>query len=210
MQFSHDAYRLGIFGITGSGKSTLAARVLSNYQAKVRFLFDPEGEWSLRFPGVPVSRTTTELDTAIKTGWVIFDPVSMFGKDHGAGIDYFCRYVFAACSLFGGTKVFFTDELQRFVDPHNCPESLIELVQLGRKRGIDSIFISNQPNALPNCIRGNFTEMICFQLTSEPSLEMVRKEFRFDPDQVQRLEKLHYIGRTIQGSEYSGKVEIRK
>ena len=80
MQLEHRRFHLGIFGGSGTGKTTYALKFVAHAQAKTVFLFDAEGEFSQRLQVAP-ARTVYELDQAIASGWVCFDPHIMFPGD---------------------------------------------------------------------------------------------------------------------------------
>jgi DNA helicase HerA-like ATPase len=197
VQIDHPAYRLGIFGGSGSGKTTFALKVLANLPAKVRFIFDPEGEFSHRL-GLPLCQTFADLDREIGTGWICFDPFTEF-ETPDEGFAFFTRYAFELSQKISGRKLFMVDELQEHIDGHKIPPELSSLVWRGRRRGLDSIFIGQSPNLLNNRVRLQLTEVVCFQMTDDTALEFPRG-FGFDVEEVRRLPQFRFVCRTKRGA----------
>jgi len=208
MQLSHVASVVGVFGPQGSGKTRLALTLLVNQPAKVRFLFDYEGEFSARL-NLPACSTPEEMAAALETGWVCYNPHVMFPPKPKArksdpsqnqlAFEFFCRFVFKYSEAMDGKKIVVVDELQYHITPHCVPESLRDIVQRGRRRGINCIFISQQPNGIHNLIQEQLTEVFCFQLVTDNSMAFIR-EFRFDPEEIFKLGLHEWICRDKRGN----------
>lgn len=199
MQIDHESFCLGVFGSKGSGKTTWGLKYLANSPARVRFLFDFEGEFAIRF-GLPKAGTAEEIAAAIETGWVCFDPWREFRGRKEAAFEFFCEVVMNQCRGMDGRKFFVVDELQRFVTAHNVPEALEEIIWVGRRAGIDCVFISQQPNLLCNSVREQITEACCFQLRDENAVKWPQS-FGFDVEEVQNLGKHQWVCRDKWGNE---------
>jgi len=202
VQLSHKAFHLGVFGMSGNGTTEYALRFIANARAAHVFLFDPEGEFSERL-ALPASRTVYELDQAIGTGWICFDPHIMFPGRLEASLEFFSKFALEASRRLPGRKFFVVDELGHYVTGHEVPQPLKTLVQTGRRSGVDGVFISQQPNELHNTVRNQLTEVVCFQLKDDCALEFPRK-FGFDVEAVRNLTPFHYICRTKHGAETRG------
>lgn len=201
MQIDHPVYRLGIFGASGSGKTTFALKVLANMKARLRLIFDPEGEFSARL-GLPLCRTFAQLDAAVPTGWACFDPYDEFENPED-GIRFFCRYAFEVSERMPGRKVLMVDELQELLSGHKIPPELASVVWRGRRRGLDSVFIGHAPNELHNTVRSQLTEVVCFQLTDANALDFPQG-FGFNPEELRTLPQFRYVCRTKRGAEVRG------
>lgn len=200
MQLAHRRHHLGIFGAGGNGKTTFAQRYLANASSNAVFCFDPEGEFSQAFHIAP-ARTFAELDESAETGWVCFDPHTLFPGDLEKALDFFAAYTLRVCARRPGRKFFAVDELGWYVTGQAIPKNLRILVQSGRRKaGIDCVFIGQAPNEIHNYIRAQLTEVVCFQLTEDCALEFPRK-FGFDTESVRGLPRFNYIARTNQGGE---------
>jgi len=151
------------------------------------------------------ARTPAELDAAIRTGWVCYDPHEMFPGDLERAITYFSRLALEAAKRMPGRKFVVIDELGWSVSGHKLPFPLKQTVQSGRRWGLDGVFMGQQPNELHNTIRCQLTEVVCFQLTDERALEFPRK-FGFDPEAIRALDpaKHQFICRNNRGGEQRG------
>lgn len=199
MQLSHKRYHLGVFGGSGTGKTTYAVKFAANARAVCVFIFDPDGEFS-ELMHLPPARTAWEIDEAIRSGWVCFDPHTMFQGRLEEALNYFCRLAFEASARLPGRKFIMVDELGHYMTGHEVPQPLKDIVQTGRKRGLDGIFIGQQPNELHNTVRSQLSEVVCFQLTDDRALEFP-VNFGFDPAAVRALGPFEWICRNNRGAE---------
>lgn len=202
MLLDHPANRVAVFGRSGSGKTTLAAKYVANIRARVRFLYDPEGEWSLRFRLRP-ARTAAELGAAVATGWVAFDPSTMFGSDDERGAQFFATWAFRVSDAVGGRKLFVLDEFQDHVRAGWIPDALRDVIRRGRRRGLDLLAVGQEPSSCGAVLRRQLTTVFAFQ-TSDPSDLDWLSRYGFDPDEVQALGRYRWICRTVQGQQTSG------
>ncbi len=202
MQSSHPRYHLGVFGGSGSGKSSFARRAITGMPSTCVFIFDPEGEFSETLR-LPAAESHEQLDAAIRGGWVCFDPHALFPGRVEDALDYFCKLAMAAADVLPGRKFFVVDELGRYTSGNDVPLSLKIILQAGRRRGLDGVFIAQQPNELHNTIRCQLSEVVLFQLTDETALEFPRR-FGFDPEAVKTLGQFQFICRNNRGVEVRG------
>ena len=202
MQLSHPRFHLGVFGGSGTGKTTYALKFVASTNARCVFLYDAEGEFSSRMQLQP-ARTPAELDAAIRAGWVCFDPHVMFSGNLEAGLVYLSRLAMEASKRMPGRKFIVVDELGWYVTGNSIPFPLKQVVQSGRRHGLDGVFIGQQPNELHNTIRCQLTEVVCFQLTDDTALEFPRK-FGFDPEAIRALKPYEFICRNNRGAETRG------
>ena len=199
MQLEHRRFHLGIFGASGTGKTTYALKFVTHAQARTVFLFDAEGEFSQRLQVAP-ARTVYELDQAIASGWVCFDPHIMFPGELESALEYFSKLTLRAAAMLPGRKLFVVDELGQYVGGSTIPKPLKKLVQSGRRSGVDGVFMAQQPNDLHNTIRCQLSEVVCFQLIDDTALEFPKK-FGFDIEAVRALKPFEFICRNNRGAE---------
>lgn len=198
MLLAHSPTKLLITGNSGSGKSTFAtAYVLGSPQGKV-FVFDHEGEFSFRL-GVPpeaVARDTDELLKALDGRWIIFDPSRLYPGDTAAAFEFFGEWVFQVCEHLSGTKLFFSDEIQTFVDNHDAPWALRALLETGRRRGIDTALVTQQPNVIHNTTRNQLTEIVAFSQVDANAVKFL-EDVGFDGDELRSLAPGQFVARGL-------------
>lgn len=199
---NHPKFVLGVFGSSGTGKTTYATRFLERIKTTCRFIFDADGEFSRKFDR-PSVRQPEEMADAVASGWVIYDPT-----DHAGSVEeafaFFASMAYRLAPLLPGRKFFVVDELQDHTDGNKIPPVLKDIVQKGRRRGLDSVFISQAPNLLHNAVRGQLSEVTCFQMVEDRALEYPTA-FGFRPEEIRTLPQYHWICRTKFGGEARGK-----
>jgi hypothetical protein len=206
MQRNHKRNHLGVFGGSGTGKTTYALKYIANAKSTCVFLFDADSEFEDALKLKP-ARTTAEIDAAILTGWVCFDPHIMFPGELEKAFDYFSDYVLRVCDRLPDRKFFVVDEVGRYCTGHTVPKPFKTLIQTGRRYGIDCVVIGQQPNEVHNTIRVQFSEVCCFQIKDddESALKYLVK-FGFNPEEVRNLdpERHQWICRNNRGEEARG------
>ena len=184
-QLDHPASVVGVFGSQGSGKTTWTSSYIANHRAKLRFLYDPEHEFSHRFRLRP-ARTPRGLDEALATGWICYQPEAMFPTDDAAGLEFFAAWSLAVCERVPGTKLFVFDEAQRYLSPNVTPPNLRTAVNRGRRRGLDVVFISRSPMECGPKMRREITEVVTFHFTEPGDLDWL-SAYGFDPARIAAL-----------------------
>jgi GTPase SAR1 family protein len=200
MQISHSPTKILVSGNSGSGKSTFATAYLLNSRHTYKFLFDQEGECQERL-GFAAAYDADGLTEQLEQGWVIFDPSEMFPEDLDQGLEFFCQWVFSVKRAINdedkdagrpfSTALFFTDELQNLVETHSVPRGLRKILEQGRRQGIDSLIVTQQPNIIHNRTRNQITEIVAFSQVDENAVKFLEDQ-RFDGDQVRSLEVGHW------------------
>lgn len=198
---THRRFHLGVFGASGTGKTTYAIKFIAHAPASCRFIFDPDGEFSELMHLAP-ARTVWELDAAIRSGWVCYDPHAMFEGRLEEALLFFARLALQASERIPGRKFWVVDELGHYVTGHTVPLEVKSVLQTGRHRGLDAVLCAQQPNELHNTILTQLSEVCCFQLLGdeESSLKFLLK-FGFDPEEIRRLPPFHWICRNNRGGE---------
>ena len=121
-----------VVGMTGSGKTTFTIRYLLNVTCACRFLFDDRSRFSRRLRVTPAF-TARQVEEALPTRWVIFNPVQMFPDDYAAGFAWFCQWVYECAGRGPGLKVLVVDELWQWADSRAIPRTLRLCTQAGRE-----------------------------------------------------------------------------
>ena len=106
MNFDHHSLKVLITGTSGTGKTTLWEELVRKEKARVKFVFDHQGEFTRRFDQPAVFDPEQLCAATGKGGWVIFDPVKMFPGRSDAGFAFFCDYVLTVCETVRGRKIF--------------------------------------------------------------------------------------------------------
>ena len=193
MQLSHQGTKILITGASGTGKSSYWTKLIIGYPAKTKFVFDHEGELQHRL-GIRPARSVTDLANATVTGWCVFDPEAMFGSDLERAFTYFSEFAFRACERLRGTKLFACDEMQAFIDTNKLQNELRDVLQRGRRRGLDSVMVSQAPNELHNKLRQQITEAVSFAQAEDRAIEWLRA-FGFNEADLRALPPGHFIAR---------------
>lgn len=188
---NHPAWRVMLVGRSGNGKSTYWNRVILNAPHRRKFVFDHEGEFCQRNGFAPAT-SPTELDASLGTGWTVFDPSPMFAGRLAAAFAFFCDWVFEVSGYVPGTKLFACDEIQKFTQPDKDPVQFLKVIETGRRRAIDALFISQASNRIHNSIRNQVTEIVTFRQSDEQAVKFLRDQ-GFDEDAVRGLHKGDFI-----------------
>ena len=162
-----------IVGMTGSGKSTFAYRYLAASPAACRFVFDDLGRAAVRSGRAPVY-TAREVEAALATRWVVFNPWRMF-EDKRAAFRWFCHWVYDASRRGPGKKLLLVDELWQFCTDNSIPKELQLIANAGREEHLELVTATQQPELINPSITGAATELVCFKLQQPDALRVVDK-----------------------------------
>lgn len=172
-------------GMTGSGKTTFALTYLLNVSAACRFVFDDLGQVAARL-GLAHASTSHELESALATRWVIFNPHRMFPGDTGAAFRFFCQWAYDCSRRGPGKKVLLVDELWKFCSPNQIPRELAVVAQTGRVENLELVTATQLPHKIHASISGQSTELVCFRLDEPLALDKA-EELGADRAAVQGL-----------------------
>lgn len=198
--FSHPSCKVIITGASGTGKTTLFEKLIRKSKARLKFVFDHQGEFCQRF-GQPSCKNATELCQATaRGGWIIFDPVEMFPGDVENAFLFFCDFTFEMSKTFKGHKLFCCDELQMLVTQSAAPVELKTILQTGRRYQLDFYAITNALNAIHNSIRNQTTEIYSFLQTDKNALAYLA-ENGFNENQIRNLRQFDYLWRNLRTGE---------
>lgn len=203
-----------VFGRSGSGKTTFAFLYLLNRAceqfandapAVCTFIFDWKLEASQRL-GLPVAGTLAQCEAALATRWVCFNPAVMFQERQRDAFRWFCQWLFEVSKRGPGKKVFFVDELWRFVDAQSLPAELERVARMGRAENLELLTATQHPRDYHRDIRAEVTEWVCFSMTEPGELDAVRPYFR-GVDRVAALQRGEFIAYNREsGAELQGRV----
>ena len=187
-----------VVGKSGSGKSSYAVLVLGNGNFTCRFIFDPrDDEMATRFQR-RACRVPAELKAAIATGWVIFNPHTMYPGNPQKGLEDFTEWSWVQSGKLSGQKIFYCDEVWRYCSPNFIPKPLAVMLMDGRKSGIGTLITTHSPQKMNSVIIGEATELIGFNLRGDLKLDYLRKNCdEFPVEKLKDLPALHYIAMNL-------------
>lgn len=180
--FDHRARKVGIFGQSGHGKSVYQIRAAIGSDARYKFVFDHKGEFRQRAGALHCS-TPEEIEAALPSGWIVYNPHVMFPGKLPDAFRFWCDFTWSVSYELGFTKLFVADELALLSDSQ-APDELCRIMEDGRSVRLDCLMTSHGPNSLHNRIRSQFTEIVSFYQRSVPALEVMEREFGFNPDHI--------------------------
>jgi hypothetical protein len=194
-----------IVGMTGSGKTTFGIRYLLNANPVCRFIFDDTGQMAARLRR-PHASTANELEAALATRWVIYNPHRMFPGDTKRAFLFFCDWAFKVSMRGRGHKIFFADEIWRWQDRDAIPMELAKISQMGRVENLELVTLTQRPQKVNDSITGSATELVCFKLTESVQLRKI-SELGADAAAVSQLPLGKYFSHDcVHGGFVTGRV----
>lgn len=124
--------------------------------------------------GISPAYTAKEVEAALATRWVVFNPARMF-DDKRAAFRWFCHWVYQASRRGPGKKLFLVDELWQFCTDESIPKELQLVSNAGREENIELITATQQPELINPSITGAATELVCFRLAQPDGLRVIGK-----------------------------------
>jgi hypothetical protein len=208
MQINHTPSKILISGRSGCGKTTFFTSFIEKSQYNYKFIFDHEGEFSLRTKITCIS-TEQEFQEWQPREYTVFDPSIMFAGDLYGAFNFYNDWVFNISGALQGKKLFACDELQKLVATQKIEQELAQLIETGRRRGIDWVAVTQQPNLIHNRLRNQITEMVSFQQIDPRALKWF-EEMGFNALDLRNLARGEYISLDIEGdySFYTGAIDL--
>jgi len=180
-----------IVGMTGSGKTTFGIRYFLNANPVCRFIFDDTGQMAARLRRTHAS-TANELEAALQTRWVVFNPHRMFPGDTKSAFLFFCDWAFKTSCRGRGHKIFFADEIWQWQDRDSVPNEFAKISQMGRAENLELVTLTQRPQKVNDSITGSATELVCFKLTESVQLRKI-SQLGADSTAVSQLPLHHFI-----------------
>lgn len=175
-------------GRSGTGKTSICERFIVGSNYGEVFIFDHQSELHSRLGVQPYYRfedVFRETERRVKA----YDPSYEFAGRFNEAFQAFSSAVFQRCrnrKMLWETLLV-CDELQIVNDFHTPALGMSQIFQTGRRFGVDSFTMSQQPNKIPGIFREQFTELYFTQLIDPNSLKFP-VEFGLDPDAIRNLQ----------------------
>ena len=155
----------------------------------------------------------TLLGNLLRTRWAIYDSTAEYPGAVQAGFAFFAEWAFDMSVVLDAelgdcAKLFACDELQKLIDGHNSPWPLDNLLQTGRRWGLEAIFCTQAPNLIHNSVRGQINEWVMFKTTSRNAMAVLAaEEDGVNVEEIRDPPKGAYvIVKTDTGAESRGRV----
>jgi hypothetical protein len=189
--------------MTGSGKTTFALRYLLNAPAAAYFIFDDLGRAATRLRIRP-ARTAREVEQALASRWVVFNPHTMFPGETKQAFRWFCSWIAHVAQRGPGRKLVMVDEVWQWQTPSGLSGEFARLVQAGREDGVELVLCTQLPHKLHAAVVGQAAEVVAFRLDERLALAKLA-ELGFRPAEVANLPLWHWIARNrLTGREIQG------
>jgi hypothetical protein len=198
--FSHRGSKELIVGSSGYGKTTLFLHRLRHTTANKVFIFDHEGEISLKTKLVACHSLEDLQKVAVSNKYILFDPSTLYPGQLEEGFACYCRWSFELSKITRGIKLLACDELQKLTGTNNCPHDLLVVLETGRRHGLDLLAVSQQPNLIHNRIRNQLTRLSCFRL-NDPTARKFPAMLGLQEEEISKLQHGQYVDYNLVTSE---------
>ena len=210
MRIAHKPTKLLITGSSGTGKTTFVLRYLTGTLADRVLIYDWQGEFAERLGLTPQPLNFAALgDHADAHRVTVCDP-ALTECPAGEGLArfaVFCRE-YARNLPNNGTALIVVDELHRLQDTNaaGVPPEFVDVLEFGRRDGLDAVMVSQAPNLLHNRIRNQITEAVVFRLIDARAAGWL-EPLGFDLDAIREQRSGSYIYRNTEtGLTLTGRV----
>ena len=199
-KFSHKSLKVMVAGVSGTGKTTFFEGLVRAEKARRKFFFDHQGEFSDRFGLTPIFQADELLEATAKGGTICYDPIKEMPGKSPEAFAFFCDYIFEESKMRGGRKILVCDELQMLCEPSVIPESLLKVLDTGRRLELDCFFITNALNGIHTRVRNQLTRVYAFRIIEDNSLKYLEKN-GFDSEKIRNLKNGEYVWRDFNSGE---------
>lgn len=198
--FEHEKKAVLYTGTSGTGKTTEWQKRIQAEKARIKFIYDHEGEYAVRFKQPAVTDKAELVRKTALGGYVVFDPVD-FDGDLQEGFEFFTEFVFTVKENLKGRVLFCCDEIQFFVDSYNKPEALLNILERGRRREIDCHFIGQAPNCLHGKVRNQISEVVTFRQSDKNAIAWMEDQ-GLDPEKIRTLKNGQWLSKNLRTGEF--------
>jgi hypothetical protein len=189
---THTPVKVFITGASGTGKTTEFYRLVLTVKAAYRFVFDRDGEFSVRNRVRPAC-TREDLLRQTASGFSVWYPGDMFPGDWRAAFSFWCDYVYSVSGELKGRKIACCDEVVSVIEPYRrLPQTGYVMLQNCRKVGLDCYFSAQSPNEAHTSLRNQMTQAITFKHEDPTAMEWLVKK-GFDAEQIQALRRGQFL-----------------
>lgn len=195
----HKGTKVLVCGSSGTGKTTFLEKYIAGCWHKQVFVFDHQGEIFGRLNIQPfntledlaeyIDKTETEKQDTV----LIYDPSDEYPGKLEDAFDDFASFVFNLAEYKPGPLLFVCDEIQQITGPYVNPLPLKRILQTGRRRELDCLMLSQQPNEIHNSIRNQTTELVLFSLVDRNAVKFGVEFGGADEDELKSLNTGHFI-----------------
>lgn len=196
MNWHHKARKVLVTGASDTGKTTLWLRMLRDWPARWKWVFDPDREAAQKLKW-PAATAVNQLEWAAANARpVCFDPSDLFPGDRERGFSFFAHWIMlfsavrddAGRPIVNGPKLVAVDELQNYTVPGRggVPQSFRVMLDAGRREEVDLLLVSQALNEVHQAVRRQLTDIYTFQHRDPLALQWLT-ERGFDPQAVAAL-----------------------
>lgn len=210
-KFDHKSAKVLVTGTSGTGKTTLFEKMLRSEKARIKFVFDHQGEFALRFQLPAVVDMEGLYKAASIGGFVVFDPIKLCDWEDADGervglegaFNIFCETIFEMSKVIKGRKIFACDELQKLTGTREVPVEFTTIMDTGRRYQLDVFLISQAPNRIHNAIRNQLTKVFTFRQSDANAITYLEAN-GFDAEKVRNLPRGKFLWRDLDSGEVGG------
>lgn len=216
MNLRRKALHVHATGRSGTGKTSLCERYVVGSKYGEVFIFDHQSELAERLgvqPFYNIDDVFSEKERRVKC----YDPSYQFAGSFIEAFDAFSEAVFG---LVRNRKTLWEtllvcDEVQQMSPLYAPSVGFLKCLQTGRRFGLDTFTMSQQPNRISSQLREQFTEVYFTQLVDDNSLKFSR-DFGIDDETIRGLQvvdevEANYLWlNTRTGERRNGKILFKK
>jgi DNA helicase HerA-like ATPase len=196
MQHAHKSSKHLICGVSQTGKTTRLIQLIAVHPAPFVFIFDGEGELAerLRITPTPLDAfpNATEMHRV-----TLVDPAEL-QRDFAETFRYFCELALWHGEQHQQPSLLVVDEFQRYAGTGSTqlePE-IVDVVERGRRYGVDLLLATQSPNLIHNRIRNQLTEVTSFRLVDARAHAWL-EPLGYNGDELRQLQDGRFIWRKV-------------